>query len=158
MPIGSVGQRLIGPVGNEAVGWGLNCGDIFAVGLLLTFGPGSDNSTSRDTHYRAIIVPSPTMSAITMIQSLPRTYLNTFPPSEQQSAGGRGGNHQPIHDGHIIITPVLHDEQSSFGAQIDGIDWSCPLPADDIEKVSTPDRRFASYITRLFQQAKMKTA
>lgn len=90
------------------------------------------------------------MPAVTMIQSLPRRYENTFPPSEQQSVGGRGGNHQQFHEGHIIITPVLHDEQSSFGAQIDGIDWTFPVPADDIEIVSTPDFDLASNATRLF--------
>ncbi|KAI8178059.1 Alpha-ketoglutarate-dependent 2,4-dichlorophenoxyacetate dioxygenase [Colletotrichum sp. SAR 10_75] len=83
-----------------------------------------------------------------MIQSLPRRYENTFPPNEQQRFGDRGGNHQQIHEGHIIITPVLQDEQSSFGAQIDGIDWSFPLPADDIEKLKKIQDKYGVLIFR----------
>jgi hypothetical protein len=85
---------------------------------------------------------SNTMSAIEMIESLPRTYENTFPPSKQQGTGG----HQPIQDGHITITPVLQDEQSSFGAQIDGIDWSCSLSTEDVMKVRTDACHFVSGI------------
>ncbi|KAF4881854.1 Alpha-ketoglutarate-dependent 2,4-dichlorophenoxyacetate dioxygenase [Colletotrichum fructicola] len=88
------------------------------------------------------------MSAVTMIQSLPRRYENTFPPNEQQRIGDRGGNHQQIHEGHIIITPVLRDEQSSFGAQIDGIDWSLPLPANDIEKLKKIQDKYGVLIFR----------
>ncbi|KAK1675860.1 putative alpha-ketoglutarate-dependent 2,4-dichlorophenoxyacetate dioxygenase [Colletotrichum godetiae] len=88
------------------------------------------------------------MSAIKMIQSLPRTYPNTFPPSKQPSAENRGGNHQPIQDGHILITPVLHDEKSSFGAKIDGIDWSRPLLADDIEKLKKIQDNYGVLIFR----------
>ncbi|KAK1463843.1 alpha-ketoglutarate-dependent 2 [Colletotrichum melonis] len=88
------------------------------------------------------------MSAIKMIQSLPRTYPNTFPPSKQPSAESRGGNHQPIQDGHILITPVLHDGKSSFGAKIDGIDWSRTLPADDIEKLKKIQDNYGVLIFR----------
>lgn len=76
------------------------------------------------------------MSAIHMIQSLPRTYENTFPPTNKQSNEIRGGHHQQIFDGKITITPILNDQNSSFGAKIDGIDWSCPLPTQDVKKVS----------------------
>ena len=76
------------------------------------------------------------MSAIEMIQSLPRTYENVFPPSNQQTLKGRVGTHQPIQEGHITITPVLHDEQSCFGAEIEGVDWSQPLSTEEVEKVS----------------------
>jgi alpha-ketoglutarate-dependent 2,4-dichlorophenoxyacetate dioxygenase len=79
------------------------------------------------------------MSVIDMIQSLPRAYPNTFPSAEQ--------SHQPIQDGHITITPVLHDEHSSFGAQIDGIDWCQSLPAEDVAKVRSPSCPWASDVS-----------
>ncbi|KAL2204267.1 putative alpha-ketoglutarate-dependent 2,4-dichlorophenoxyacetate dioxygenase [Sarocladium strictum] len=84
------------------------------------------------------------MSAIEKIQNLPRTYENTFPPSKQQASAG----HEPIQDGHLTIHPILHDEQSSFGAQIDGLDWSQPLPIQDVAKLKALQDKYGVLIFR----------
>lgn len=77
------------------------------------------------------------MSAMQRIQTLPRTYHNTCPTSVESDAGLRGGTHEPYQDGHLTITPILHDKVSSFGATIEGVDWSRPLSDGDVEKVGT---------------------
>jgi alpha-ketoglutarate-dependent 2,4-dichlorophenoxyacetate dioxygenase len=42
-----------------------------------------------------------------------------------------------IQDGGLNIVPVMVSGESAFGAEIDGIDWSRPIPPETIKQVRT---------------------
>lgn len=56
-----------------------------------------------------------------------RVYDNTCPP--------RVGTNEGIREGHLTIKPVLQLDDSSFGAEISGVDWSKPVPAEVVSHV-----------------------
>lgn len=55
-------------------------------------------------------------------------YDNTCP--------SRAGVQQTIQEGSLSIHPVLHSEDSSFGAEVYGVDWSKPISAYVVAQVS----------------------
>ena len=46
----------------------------------------------------------------------------------------RGGE-DAYRDGSFSITPIMVSDDSVFGAEISGIDWIAPIPAEQIEEV-----------------------
>lgn len=57
-----------------------------------------------------------------------RTYENTSPPlSEKQ---------KPIQDGSLTVLPILQSKNSVFGAEVSGVDWKNPVPAETVSQVS----------------------
>jgi alpha-ketoglutarate-dependent 2,4-dichlorophenoxyacetate dioxygenase len=40
-----------------------------------------------------------------------------------------------IQEGSLTVHPILHSDDSSFGAEVYGVDWSKPVPADIVTKV-----------------------
>lgn len=55
-------------------------------------------------------------------------YDNTCP--------SRAGAQQTIQEGSLSIHPILHSEDSSFGAEVYGVDWSKPIPGHVVAQVS----------------------
>jgi alpha-ketoglutarate-dependent 2,4-dichlorophenoxyacetate dioxygenase len=54
-------------------------------------------------------------------------YENTCP--------SRKGAECTIRERSLTIHPILVSENTSFGAEVFGVDWSKPVPADIIEQV-----------------------
>lgn len=72
------------------------------------------------------------------LTELVRTYENTCPGSV---AGPitlriRGAAIETTRDA-LTVRPVLLSEQSQFGAEIEGVDWSRPIPECVVKQVST---------------------
>ena len=55
-------------------------------------------------------------------------YDNTSPPGANDV--------EPIQDGSLTVKPILASDDTSFGAEISGIDWGMPIPSHTISKVS----------------------
>ncbi|KAK9424998.1 putative TauD/TfdA-like domain-containing protein [Seiridium unicorne] len=67
------------------------------------------------------------------LTSLARTYENRCPAASD--AGTLRLRGAPLQDGALTIKPVLVSENSSFGAEISGVDWSRPIPEDTLVKL-----------------------
>lgn len=55
-------------------------------------------------------------------------YDNTCP--------SRTGAQETIQEGTLSIHPILHSEDSFFGAEVYGVDWSKPVSDDVVAQVS----------------------
>lgn len=67
-----------------------------------------------------------------MLSTLATTYDTTCPPILRL----RGQNSpEPIRDGELAIRPVMTSDESSFGAEVFGVDWSRPVPEEIVNKV-----------------------
>jgi alpha-ketoglutarate-dependent 2,4-dichlorophenoxyacetate dioxygenase len=56
-----------------------------------------------------------------------RTYENTTPPRSEEQ--------RPIQYGTLTVTPILQSRDSAFGAEVSGIDWKNPVPAETVTQV-----------------------
>ena len=57
-----------------------------------------------------------------------RTYENTAPPQSEKN--------EPIQYGSLTVIPVLQSEDSVFGAEVSGVDWENPVPAETVAQVN----------------------
>ncbi|CRG89480.1 Alpha-ketoglutarate-dependent 2,4-dichlorophenoxyacetate dioxygenase [Talaromyces islandicus] len=57
-----------------------------------------------------------------------RTYENTCPAN-------KGREINAIQEGELTIKPVFQDCQSSFGAEVSGVNWSQPIPQDIVAQL-----------------------
>ncbi|KAJ5627700.1 hypothetical protein N7490_009928 [Penicillium lividum] len=71
-----------------------------------------------------------------------RVYEKTCPP--------RAGTdtHDAIQEGTLTIKPVLRSQNSSFGAEIYGIDWSKPVPLEIVAQLVALQDKYAILIFR----------
>jgi alpha-ketoglutarate-dependent 2,4-dichlorophenoxyacetate dioxygenase len=70
-----------------------------------------------------------------------RTYERTSPPRPDGPYPG------DMEHGSLIVTPVLQFEQSVFGAEVSGVDWSKPVPSETVTQVSSRKQRGRSGLT-----------
>ncbi|PWY84782.1 putative alpha-ketoglutarate-dependent 2,4-dichlorophenoxyacetate dioxygenase [Aspergillus heteromorphus CBS 117.55] len=68
-----------------------------------------------------------------------RTYANTCPRADALPA---------IQEGALTVRPVFQSADSSFGAEVSGIDWSNPIPADVVAQLVALQDRYAVLIFR----------
>lgn len=71
------------------------------------------------------------MATSTMLKSITRVYSNTSPPTLQL----RGASPEPLDCDGLSVTPVIDAGNSVFGAEVSGVDWSQPVPAETVQKV-----------------------
>lgn len=71
------------------------------------------------------------------IASLTRTYENRCPPPSDAATLRLRGAALEVNEGTLTIKPVLLSENSSFGAEVSGVDWSRPITEDIVKQVST---------------------
>jgi alpha-ketoglutarate-dependent 2,4-dichlorophenoxyacetate dioxygenase len=57
-----------------------------------------------------------------------RTYENTCPANKNSRPNA-------IREGELTIEPVFQDDQSSFGAEVSGVNWSESIPKDMVAQV-----------------------
>ncbi|KAH8678632.1 putative alpha-ketoglutarate-dependent 2,4-dichlorophenoxyacetate dioxygenase [Tricladium varicosporioides] len=67
-----------------------------------------------------------------MLSTLTITYETTCPAVLRLHGQN---NPEPIRDGELVIKPVMVSDESSFGAEIFGVDWNCPVPEGIVEKL-----------------------
>jgi alpha-ketoglutarate-dependent 2,4-dichlorophenoxyacetate dioxygenase len=65
------------------------------------------------------------------LTSQTRVYENTCPAGPLRLRGAA----PEIKDGSLMIKPILTYSDSSFGAEVSGVDWSQPIPEDIVEQV-----------------------
>ena len=66
------------------------------------------------------------------------TLTTTYPvtcPARVDSVLRLRGIPKSIQDGQLIITPVTVNGNSSFGAEVSGVNWSNPLPDELVKQV-----------------------
>lgn len=68
------------------------------------------------------------------VTTLTRTYENTSPPAN--GVLRLRGAPETIQDGVLTITPIIVSGDSSFGAEVSGVDWSKPVPEKLVKQVS----------------------
>lgn len=56
-----------------------------------------------------------------------RIYKNTAPPGSQTQ--------KPVQYGNLTVIPILESENSAFGAEVSGVDWENPVPAETVAQV-----------------------
>ncbi|KAL3455152.1 putative alpha-ketoglutarate-dependent 2,4-dichlorophenoxyacetate dioxygenase [Aspergillus heterothallicus] len=71
-----------------------------------------------------------------------RTYTNTCPPAHDTA------HHTAIELGSLAVTPVLHSDNSSFGAEVTGIDWANPIPPEQVKQLVELQNNYAVLIFR----------
>jgi alpha-ketoglutarate-dependent 2,4-dichlorophenoxyacetate dioxygenase len=59
----------------------------------------------------------------------------------------RAGAQHTTQEGSLTVHPILHSEDSSFGAEVYGVDWSKPVPADLVTQVSYRCRIYKKALT-----------
>ncbi|KAH8698693.1 putative alpha-ketoglutarate-dependent 2,4-dichlorophenoxyacetate dioxygenase [Talaromyces proteolyticus] len=69
-----------------------------------------------------------------------RTYENTCPSQTDK--------HSVIQDGNLSVTPVLQSEDSAFGAEVTGVDWSRPIPEETVAQLVALQNKYAVLIFR----------
>lgn len=62
-----------------------------------------------------------------------RTYENTSPPQSQKQ--------KSIQYGKLTVIPVLQSEDSVFGAEVSGVVWDNPVPAETVAQVKSVVQR-----------------
>lgn len=65
-------------------------------------------------------------------------YANTCPAPAGAGVLQLRGAPASIQDGSLTITPVMVTGGSYFGAEVSGIDWSSPVPAEIVQQVRNP--------------------
>lgn len=68
-----------------------------------------------------------------MLESITRVYENVSPPTASVL---RLRGAPDVLEGSLSVTPVCINEDSVFGAEISGVDWSKPVPDEIVEQVS----------------------
>ena len=77
-----------------------------------------------------------------------RTYENTSPPeSEKQKS---------IQYGTLTVLPVLQSEDSVFGAEVSGVDWDNPVPAETVAQVKSVVQRVECISDALYSLSHFK--
>ena len=69
------------------------------------------------------------------IYNLTRTYQNTWPEKTIEGTLRLKPAASTINEGILKITPILTNGDSPFGAEIEGIDWSSPIPEALVQEV-----------------------
>lgn len=64
------------------------------------------------------------------------TYEHTCPARTDAGVLRLRGATETIQHGSIIVKPVLVSENSAFGAELSGIDWSRPVPPEIVQQVN----------------------
>ncbi|KAH8895330.1 putative alpha-ketoglutarate-dependent 2,4-dichlorophenoxyacetate dioxygenase [Thozetella sp. PMI_491] len=82
------------------------------------------------------------------ITTLTRTYENTWPEAPDAGTLKLRGASPEIHDGELVIKPVLHSGSSNFGAEVSGIDWSRPIPEETVKQLIRLQDKYGVLIFR----------
>jgi alpha-ketoglutarate-dependent 2,4-dichlorophenoxyacetate dioxygenase len=64
------------------------------------------------------------------------TYENTCPARPDAGVLRLRGSSEIIQHGSLTIKPVMVSENSAFGAEVSGIDWSRPVPPEVVRQVN----------------------
>ena len=70
-----------------------------------------------------------------MLTNITTVYPNTWPPESSDGVLRLRGAPAQIQDGQLTVRPILVSENSSFGAEVSGVDWSKPVPDTIIKQV-----------------------
>lgn len=68
------------------------------------------------------------------VSSLATVYGSTWP---RKDADQPQQSNRHIRDGPLTVTPILVSEDSAFGAEVNGVDWSQPVPKSIVDQVGT---------------------
>lgn len=68
------------------------------------------------------------------VRSLTRVYENRW-PAAPAGVIRLSGSASKLQEGALCIIPVLASEDSCFGAEVSGIDWSRPVPEEIVDEV-----------------------
>lgn len=71
----------------------------------------------------------------TEVLTLPFPTENNWPPSPDSLRLRRSS--AAIQQGSLIVKPILQADDSSFGAEVSGVDWERPVPEDVVQQVCT---------------------
>ncbi|KAI1340975.1 putative alpha-ketoglutarate-dependent 2,4-dichlorophenoxyacetate dioxygenase [Xylariaceae sp. FL0016] len=76
------------------------------------------------------------------------SYENTCPAREDRGVIRLNGTPQVFQEGQLTITPILSSEDSSFGAEISGVDWSQPLAQAVVDQLVGLSEKYAVLVFR----------
>ncbi|KAF9729144.1 hypothetical protein PMIN04_000199 [Paraphaeosphaeria minitans] len=82
------------------------------------------------------------------IHNLTRTYQNTWPTTTNEGTLRLKAPASSINEGGLKVTPVLINGHSPFGAEIEGIDWSRPIPEALVNELVQLQNKYAVLIFR----------
>lgn len=82
------------------------------------------------------------------LQSFVRTYENTWPATNNQGTLSSRGAQSTIQHGDLTISPVLVVDDSSFGAEVEGVDWSQPIPESLVRQLVELQDKYGVLIFR----------
>ncbi|ORY56908.1 uncharacterized protein BCR38DRAFT_478547 [Pseudomassariella vexata] len=82
------------------------------------------------------------------LTTVTRTYENTCPPSSSLGTLHLKGGHAQVREGQLTIRPVIVSGDSSFGAEVSGVDWSRPVPEDIVQQLIKLQDTYAVLIFR----------
>jgi alpha-ketoglutarate-dependent 2,4-dichlorophenoxyacetate dioxygenase len=71
------------------------------------------------------------------LTDLVRAYENTCPSSSSAGSLQVRSVAAETQDGSLTIRPVLVSQDSQFGAEVSGVDWSRPISKHVVEQVGT---------------------
>ncbi len=71
-----------------------------------------------------------------MLTNITRVYPNTWPAESSTNALQLAGAPAKIQEGNLTVYPILVSEDSCFGAEVSGVDWSQPVPEAVVKQVS----------------------
>jgi hypothetical protein len=77
------------------------------------------------------------IESLAMSATLTTVYENTWPPRGQVSSGAKAMP-GPIREGSLIVTPIMAHDDSVFGAEVSGVDWSRPISQEMANQVILP--------------------
>ncbi|QGA17439.1 hypothetical protein EYB26_005110 [Talaromyces marneffei] len=69
-----------------------------------------------------------------------RIYKNTAPPGSQTQ--------KPVQYGNLTVIPILESENSAFGAEVSGVDWENPVPAETVAQLVALQDKYGVLIFR----------
>ncbi|KAH9893056.1 putative alpha-ketoglutarate-dependent 2,4-dichlorophenoxyacetate dioxygenase [Xylariomycetidae sp. FL2044] len=83
-----------------------------------------------------------------MLTSTTTTYENTCPASSGAGTITLKGGAREYREGQLTIKPVLESADSSFGAEVSGVDWSQPIPEPTVKQLIALSEKYAVLIFR----------
>lgn len=66
----------------------------------------------------------------------------------EQTSPKKTGEPLTIQDGSLTITPILVSDDSEFGAEVSGVNWNDPVPADIVSQLVNLQNKYGVLIFR----------